>query len=259
MGFIYRLTFPSKKSYIGQTIRDIHKRLEGHQLPSSNCVAVYNAIQKYGWEKVEKEWYEVPDEDLNFYEEMLVALLGTLSPDGYNLKEGGGSKGRPSEESRQKMREAKKGEKHPLYGKARSEETKEKLREANLGKTANEETKQKLSIARLGKPKSEEHKQKLREANLGKIASEETKQKNREAHVGKTHTIESKQKMSGRNNHGSKKTYQYDLQGNFIQSFDCTEEAAQFIGNNDSSSIGKCARGKRKTAYGFIWSREPPN
>jgi len=133
MGFIYKLTFPSEKSYIGQTICDIHKRLEKHQYASSGCVAVRNAIQKYGWEKVEKEWYEVPDEDLNFYEEMLVALLGTLSPGGYNLKEGGGN-GKPSEESRQKMSEAKTGEKHPMYGKEHTEETKKKMSDAHTGK-----------------------------------------------------------------------------------------------------------------------------
>ena len=132
MGFIYKLTFPSEKSYIGQTICDIHKRLEKHQYASSGCVAVRNAIQKYGWEKVEKEWYEVPDEDLNFYEEMLVALLGTLSPGGYNLKEGGGN-GKPSEESRQKMSEAKTGEKHPMYGKEHTEESKQKMSEAKTG------------------------------------------------------------------------------------------------------------------------------
>ena len=95
-------------------------------------MAVRNAIQKYGWEKVEKEWYEVPDEDLNFYEEMLVALLGTLSPGGYNLKEGGGN-GKPSEESRQKMSEAKTGEKHPMYGKEHTEESKQKMSEAKTG------------------------------------------------------------------------------------------------------------------------------
>ena len=112
MGFIYRLTFPSKKSYIGQTIRDIHKRLEEHQYASSSCVAVYNAIQKYGWENVKIDWYECPDEDLNFDENLLVEEMGTLAPGGYNLMEGGGSKGRPSEETKQKMSEAHLGLTH---------------------------------------------------------------------------------------------------------------------------------------------------
>ena len=210
MGFIYRLTFPSKKSYIGQTIRDIHKRLEEHQYASSSCVAVYNAIKKYGWEKVEKEWYEVPDEDLNFYEEMLVALLGTLSPGGYNLMGGGGSKGRPSEESRQKMSEAISGEKHHFYGKEHTEETKQKMSEAQKGKTLSDETKQKLRKANLGKTRSEETKKKISEAKtgekhpmFGQKHNEKTKQKMSEAlsgekhpMYGKEHTEETKQKIS---------------------------------------------------------------
>ncbi|AGE58978.1 GIY-YIG catalytic domain-containing endonuclease [Paramecium bursaria Chlorella virus OR0704.2.2] len=241
MGFVYRLTFPSKKSYIGQTIRDIHKRLEEHQLPSSNCVAVYNAIKKYGWEKVEKEWYEIPDEDLNFYEEMLVALLGTLSPDGYNLREGGGNTGRPSEESRQKMREAQ-------TGKTASEETKQKLREANTGEKNH----------MFGKTHTEDTRQKLREANLGKTASEETKQKLREANTREKNPMYGK---TGTETHNSKKVYQYDLQGNFIQSFDSGGIAAKHLNKkNGIAKINECANPnyKRKSAYGFKWSREPP-
>ena len=143
MGFIYKLTHKeSRKSYIGQTIRDIEDRLKEHQLTSSGCRAISNAIQKHGWENFDKEWYEVPDEDLNFYEEMLVALLGTLAPGGYNLKEGGGN------------------------GKL-SEETKKKIKEANIGKTLSEETKQKLSDAMSGE----------KSHMYGKTLSEKTKQK----------------------------------------------------------------------------------
>lgn len=40
-----------------------------------------------------------------------------------------------SEEAKQKMRAAKKGEKNPMYGKHLSEETKKKLSEANKGNT----------------------------------------------------------------------------------------------------------------------------
>lgn len=51
MGWIYMITSPSGKSYIGQTIRPIQTRLKEHRTgKSSDCVAIYNAIQKYGWE-----------------------------------------------------------------------------------------------------------------------------------------------------------------------------------------------------------------
>ena len=213
MGFIYKLTFPSEKSYIGQTIRDIHKRLEEHPV-KTGCSAVYNAIQKYGWEKVEKEWYEVPDEDLNFYEEMLVALLGTLSPGGYNLKEGGGN-GKPSEESRQKMSDAKSDEKHPMYGKEHTEETKQKISKA--------QTDEKNHF--YGKEHTEEAKQKMSEA-----------------------------KTNGKH-HACKRVYQYTLDGMCVDEYASSEEAARALGKSSGTLIRKCASGKLPSAYGFKWSR----
>ena len=149
MGYIYILTSPSGRSYIGQTIRPIEKRFQEHQNKKS-CAALHNAIRKYGWKNFEKDWYECPDENLNFEEELLVREMGTLSPDGYNLKEGGGSTGKTSEESKQKQREAKIGEKNPNFGISKSDETKQKLREANVGKTHSAETKQKMTETRFG-------------------------------------------------------------------------------------------------------------
>ena len=99
------------KIYIGQTIRPIQMRLKEHRTGKNGCHAIYNAIQTYGWKNFDKDWYEVPDDDLNFYEEMLIALLGTLSPNGYNLKEGGGN-GKLSEETKQKISESLSGEKN---------------------------------------------------------------------------------------------------------------------------------------------------
>ncbi|AGE49907.1 GIY-YIG catalytic domain-containing endonuclease [Paramecium bursaria Chlorella virus Can18-4] len=231
MGFIYKLTFPSDKSYIGQTIRPIEERLKEHQYASSNCVAVSRAIQKYGWENVKIDWYECPDEDLNFDEELLVEEMGTLAPGGYNLREGGGATGKPSEESKQKISEALSGEKAYWYGKTLSDEHKKKLSDANLGKKHTEESKQKMSDAKSG-------------------------EKNH--FYGKEHTGETKQKMkeakTGEKNHNSKRVYQYKLDGTYVDSYDSGGEAARALGKTDGSLISKCARGKQPSAYGFKWS-----
>lgn len=137
------------KIYIGQTTRPIHIRLKEHRLgKNSDCVAISRAIKFHDWENFDKDWYECPDEDLNLDEELLVREMGTLAPDGYNLKEGGGN-GKPSEETKQKMSESHLGEKNSMYGKTPSGETKQKLREANIGKTASEETKRKISESQL--------------------------------------------------------------------------------------------------------------
>ncbi len=69
------------------------------------------------------------------------------------------------------------GEKAPMYGKKHSNETKQKISEANKGKKFSEDYKQKLSDSRKGRKLSDETKQKISEANKGKTRSNETKQK----------------------------------------------------------------------------------
>jgi group I intron endonuclease len=223
MGRIYRLTSPPGKSYIGQTIQKIEKRFDQHQKPSSECVAILGAIQKYGWENMKKEWFEVPDEDLNFYEEMLIALMGTLAPGGYNLTEGGAN-GRPSEVTLQRMSDSLKGEKNPMYGKTGE------------------------LCPHYGRTHTDETKKKDREAKLGE----------NNPFYGKTHTEETKQKQSesqlGEKNPNSKIVYQYNLDGTFVRSFGSTGEAARHLNKNFGSHIGACARGEREYIYGFKWS-----
>ena len=47
---------------------------------------------------------------------------------------------------------------------------------------------------------------------------------------------------------------QYDLEGNFIQSFPSFAAAGRFLKKTRSSQhIQECAIGKRKTAYGYVW------
>jgi group I intron endonuclease len=143
MGWIYMIKNKiNGKIYIGQTIRPIEKRLKEHKLgQSSKCKAIYSAIKKYGWGNFEIDWYECPDEDLNFDEDLLVCEIGTLSPCGYNLREGGGSRGKHNEESRQKMSEAS-------IGKPKSKTHAKHISEARIGKTASDKTREKLSDAR---------------------------------------------------------------------------------------------------------------
>jgi group I intron endonuclease len=201
MGFIYMLTSPYGKSYIGQTNRPIEERLKEHPT-KPGCVAIYRAIQKHGWDNFEKHWYEVPDEELNAHEELMVEVLGTLVPDGYNLMKGGGSKGSPCEEVKKKMSEAQKGRTHP-------DEVKQKISEANSG---------------------ENH-----------------------PFYGQTHTDDTRKKMSA-NQPGSKKVFQYELDGTFVQSFASAGEAARSLGKTDGTHIRACARGDYKSSYGFFWS-----
>ena len=242
------LTSPNGKSYIGQTSGTIEVRFRDHKKSSSECVAIRNAIKKHGWKNMKKNWYECLDEDLNFTEELMISLMGTLAPNGYNLREGGGSHGKMSEVTKKRMREAQRGEKNGFYGKTHTEKAKQQNREAQLGKITSEETKQKQRKANQGE----------KSPWYGKTQTDEHKQKNREAQLGKTHTKETKQKMKkaqlGEKNHNSKTIYQYNLDGTFINFFGSTEEAARHLVKTSGSKIRACARGKQNTAYGFKWS-----
>lgn len=84
-----------------------------------------------------------------------------------------------------------------------TEETKQKLREANLGKKASKETKEKISIALKGRACSEETKRKISarhkgrvSPNKGKPMSEEQKNKLRIINKGQIITEEQRRKLS---------------------------------------------------------------
>ena len=90
-----------------------------------------------------------------------------------------------SEETKEKMSEAKKGENCVWYGKKHSQETKEKMSEAKKGRKKppfTQEHIEKLRIASTGRTLSEKSRQKIRESKLGKKRSPETIQKMKENH-----------------------------------------------------------------------------
>ena len=114
MGVIYKLTFPSGKSYIGQTIRPFNERWRQHKnsalvQPDGGCRLLNRAINHYGPNNITYEiLFETEDEFLNNLEMEMIWLYNTLSPNGYNLKTGGNFNPEYSDESRLKMSESQK-------------------------------------------------------------------------------------------------------------------------------------------------------
>lgn len=91
MGYIYMLSFPNGKRYIGQTRRSVKQRLAQHKnnaVSSRKNPLLYNAWRKHG--APEPSLVEAcPDDQLNERERAWIAHYGTVEPAGYNLTTGG--------------------------------------------------------------------------------------------------------------------------------------------------------------------------
>lgn len=104
-GVIYRITcLTTGKCYHGQTVNE-KERWAHHLRKDSHCRALRSALTKYGSDNFKFEVVATASsaEDLNFLEVLFVKM--SLSPRGYNLLEGGGSR-RPSVETRKKISES---------------------------------------------------------------------------------------------------------------------------------------------------------
>jgi group I intron endonuclease len=129
MGFIYSITSPNNKKYIGQPIYEVEKRIKQH-VYRKDCVAIYNAIQCYGITNMRVETLlKVNDNELDVYEKKFIYAFDTLIPNGYNIRTGG-SNGKHCEESKEKMRLQKLGDKNHNYGKPRTDLCKLHISEA---------------------------------------------------------------------------------------------------------------------------------
>lgn len=185
-----------------------------------------NAINKYGWDNFEHIvlFNNLTKEEACLLEQMYIALYDTMNPKyGYN-NTSGGEHYIPSEESRRKNSEAKKGKQF-------TEEHKNKISEARKGIQFTEETKRKLSESRTGKHHTEESKRKISENRKGKY--------------------------KGKNNPVAKAVLMFTLHGQFIRKFDCIVDAYEYLGKKrNSGQISRCINGINKTAYGYIWKYE---
>lgn len=89
-GFVYKVTSPSGKAYIGQTVQSVATRFQWHCYKGSACRALKRAIGKYGADAMHVETLmEVPVDMLNHYEMRAIAMWGTYGRGGYNMTPGG--------------------------------------------------------------------------------------------------------------------------------------------------------------------------
>lgn len=128
MAYLYSLTAPNGKAYLGITNYTPEKRWQHHLYSalSNSKLAIHCAIRKYGWDNFKKEI--LVEGSFAYVKELeikAIAVFNSFAPAGYNLTKGGdGTVGRipsqeainktayaaanPSDESRKKMSDAKK-------------------------------------------------------------------------------------------------------------------------------------------------------
>ena len=126
-----RTNLVNGKQYVGQTVNFKNREYDWKCLK-----AIYankylsNARAKYGFENFKVEILKECNtkEELNKWEKHYVDELNTKVPNGYNLTDGGNSLSgfKHSDESKKKMSESTKGEKHPFWGKSISNDAKQK-------------------------------------------------------------------------------------------------------------------------------------
>ena len=179
IGYIYLIIdLINWKKYVGQHHYHLEK-LDSNYHGSGKIISkIYKKRPQTLKEVYLKTCYT--QEELDEWEQYYIKFYDTLYPNGYNLQEGGRGgvpsdetrkkisetkKGKPmSEEQKKKISEAKKGEKHHFFGKKLSEEHRRKMSESHKGKQLSEETKKKISEKQKGRQFSEETKKKLSEA-----------------------------------------------------------------------------------------------
>ena len=197
------------------------------------------AILKYGWDNFEHEIIasKLTKEEADNFEELLVEKLNlTDSKFGYNIRNGGGSTGDLSNETKKKISESRKGISF-------SEEHRRALSDALKGIKQSEETVKKRVAKLSGKKRSEEVKVKLSES------------------IKKSFTLERREKISERNRIKWSDPNARLKQGEIARQirsqpvfcielnriFPSAKEAESLTGVNDSN-IGYCCNGKRASA-----------
>ena len=137
-----------------------------------------------------------------------------------------------------------------LYGKSCNGGLLCNIADGGEGGFLSEEVNEKRKLALLGRKLPSHIKEKIRVKAIGRKASSITKEKMSEIHKknGTGRWLTSK----GHQNGNAKSISQFDLDGNFIKTWECSAYACKELLIN-KSSLSSVLNGNQKTAGGFIW------
>lgn len=259
MPFVYSIKskFEPHKEYIGQTTQDdFQVRLNGHIADVNNGKRrhLYNAIRKYGWNQFtieilhsfpkEGNWKERLDE-LEIRE---IAQRGTLAPNGYNNETGGNKNKVLHEDTKELMSSVRSGEKHAMFGKHHTEEARELIKEANV-KAVQQWSRDGKELLRTFESVEEAVKETGADSgHIPKVCRGE-----RQTTGGYHWKFVNPDDIERKSVLKFAKVQQWSFDGKtLIQEFDTIKEASEATGT-DRSRIGRCCKGKGRSAGGFKW------
>ena len=227
---IYKITNPSGKVYVGQSI-DIYRREKVYRMMAcKNQPKIFNSIKKYGWSSHSHE----------ILEECSLSMLNTreLYWKEYYI--------------------SSLGWENMLFC---------DLSDTGAGGPRSDSVKQKCSVAMKGRKKSPEHIQKMKDSRKGKsfdkVCCPSCGKMGGGGVMSRYHfdncnkkengvTLIRKGARTGIPNKNKKKVIQYDMNGNFIAEWDSQWQARDFF-NLAGDGIGMVCRGKQKSACGYLW------
>lgn len=158
------------KQYVGQTSRELSVRIDEHFRDKDSKLPLHKAIRKYGQSNFTVTVLKrcKSEQELDKTEGMFIKKLNTTTPNGYNLTPGGnsGRAGYRHTEDYKRLRSIQyKGKGNPNYGKRYTDTAKFA---GFKGRKHTEETKKLISDKLKGRVVSEQTRQKIREANIGR-------------------------------------------------------------------------------------------
>lgn len=189
----------NNKMYVGQTV-NLKERFDKYKrLNCKNQTKLYNALVKHGLDNFVILILDTASDrdELNQLEILYISIHNSIKY-GYNLKSGGSSGGKHSDETKETIKKKlaetrstrvfRKGANHPCFGRKLSTEHRRKIGLAGTGRVVSNETRKKLSESKKG----DKH------PYFGKQSEEMS-------FFGAKHSQESKEKISFSKNHLKKR------------------------------------------------------
>lgn len=249
---VYIHTVPDGRKYVGITNRDPESRwLGGRGYKENNLF--FSAIIEYGWANIEHEIIAsgLTKEQASKIETELIQKYETEDIErGFNNTTGGVSGFTHSAETRKRIGEISRE-------KWSDPEFRRKMIDIQkVAQSSPEVKRKKAEYSRKRYHEDSEYRNKFKRAQQEYVHSDKFRTEQSERSKAQwrdpIYRERMREAMSGDNNPSARPIAQYDVSGNLIAIYKTCKEGAEKAGIS-KGGISSCARGRQKTAGGYVW------